>query len=55
MSKGYVSYFKARAPSEEEMDQLEQIPMTGDYWDPHSNEHEVLEKAAVIETLTEAL
>jgi len=44
--KGYVSYFNVRKPMEDEIDSLEQLQMTGNDWDPHSEDHDFLEKAA---------
>ena len=45
-SKGYVSYFNVRSPSDDEIEFLEHVIMTDCDWDPHSEEHQLLEKAA---------
>jgi hypothetical protein len=47
-SKGYVSYFPVRAPTDQEISTLEHVEMTGEVWDPYSSDdHETLERAAV--------
>ena len=45
--KGYISFFNVRRPSEEELDDCPWVEMTGPDWDPHSEEHSVLEKVAM--------
>jgi len=57
--KGYVSYFNVRIIAAEELATLEHVEMTGAIWDPHSDDHELMENAVstsvVNSTLTYAV
>lgn len=50
VSKGYLSAFKVSRPSEEDIDTLERIEMTGENWDPYSEDHVTLEGVSVVST-----
>ena len=45
-SRGYVSYFNIRYPTDEELETCQHIVMTADTWDPESEEFEENERAA---------
>lgn len=51
LCKGYISYFNAREPLDDEIATLEYLELTGSHWDPHSEEHELEEKVASINSV----